>query len=230
MHRAELGIEIAPATVTIKRHRQSPLRTFYANHPSIAGPGALDSVCLHHRIVLVVDPTLAANVRTREQAFQIFAEFRFFAELNVFRHFAWHRRLPTLQRPLIHRSIICEGGIRDLGNNLAVLQHPHAVFADNAPDLDRVESPFAENFVNFFLAAFLRDQQHALLRFAQQDFISAHPSFALRDAIHFDFNANIAARAHLASGAGESGGAHVLNANHRTGLHGFEARLKQKLL
>src|SRR6184192_3833020 len=43
MHRAELGIEIAPATVAIKRHRQSPLRTFYANHPSIAGPGAGDA-------------------------------------------------------------------------------------------------------------------------------------------------------------------------------------------
>src|SRR4051812_28456348 len=117
MHGAELGIEITPATVTIKCHRQSQLRTFYANHTSIAGAGALDSVGLYHGIVLLVDPTLAANVRTREQVLKIFAEVRFFAELNVFRHFARDWRLPTLQRSLIHRSIICERGIRDFGNN-----------------------------------------------------------------------------------------------------------------
>ena len=40
---------------------------------------------------------------------------------------------------------------------------------------------------------------------------------------------DIAARAHLAGGAGQSGGAHVLNADDRAGLHGFEAGFEQQL-
>ena len=39
-----------------------------------------------------------------------------------------------------------------------------------------------------------------------------------------------AAAAHLAGGAGEPGGAHVLNADDRAGLHRFEARFEQQLL
>ena len=42
-------------------------------------------------------------------------------------------------------------------------------------------------------------------------------------------SANAAARAHLAGGAGQPGGAHVLNADDGAGLHGFEAGFEQKL-
>jgi hypothetical protein len=37
---------------------------------------------------------------------------------------------------------------------------------------------------------------------------------------------NTAASAHLAGRASQSGGAHILNADDRSGLHGFEASLK----
>src|ERR1039458_9113818 len=77
-------------------------------------------------------------------------------------------------------------------------------------------------------APLLRDQQHALLRLAQHDFVRSHARFALGNAIQFDLNAGTAARAHLASGAREPGGAHVLNAYNGASLHGFKAGLKQK--
>ncbi len=43
-------------------------------------------------------------------------------------------------------------------------------------------------------------------------------------------DADATARAHLAGGAGEAGCAHILNAEHRAGLHGFEAGLEEELL
>ena len=48
--------------------------------------------------------------------------------------------------------------------------------------------------------------------------------------IEFNFQPHAAARAHLASRAGEAGGAHVLNADDRAGLHGFEAGFEQQFL
>ena len=47
--------------------------------------------------------------------------------------------------------------------------------------------------------------------------------------VELDIEADAAARAHLAGGAGEAGSAHVLNADDCAGLHGFEAGLEQKL-
>ena len=48
--------------------------------------------------------------------------------------------------------------------------------------------------------------------------------------IEFDFDARAAARAHLASGAGQPGSAHILNADDGAGLHGFKAGFEQKFL
>ena len=48
--------------------------------------------------------------------------------------------------------------------------------------------------------------------------------------VEFDLDADAAARAHLAGGAGEAGRAHILDADDRAGLHGFQAGFEQKLL
>ena len=72
------------------------------------------------------------------------------------------------------------------------------------------------------------DQQHAFLRFAEHDFVRRHAGFALRNFREIDFDARAAARRHFHGGAGEAGGAHVLNRDDRAGLHGFEAGFEQK--
>ena len=83
---------------------------------------------------------------------------------------------------------------------------------------------------DFVLAALVGDEQHALLRFGEHDLVGRHAGFALRDAVELDLDADFAAAAHLAGGAGEAGGAHVLNADDGAGLHGFEAGFEQELL
>ena len=157
VHRAELRIEIAPSPVAIEGHRESALRAFDSNYAAITDPGSLHRVGLHHGIVLLVNPTLAADVGARKQLLEIVGQINFLAQLHMLRRFASHRRIPALQRTTINRSVIGQRGIRNIGNNFSVLKHAHARLADHTPDFDRVEPPLAEYFDNFLFAAFLRD-------------------------------------------------------------------------
>src|SRR5258707_4215197 len=54
-------------------------------------------------------------------------------------------------------------------------------------------------------------RSHALLGFTEHDFVGAHAGFALRNLSEIDFDAGAAAGGHFAGGAGEAGGAHVLD-------------------
>ena len=53
---------------------------------------------------------------------------------------------------------------------------------------------------------------------------------ALRHAIEIDLDAETAAARHLDRGAGEPGGAHVLDRHQAVALHELEASLEQQLL
>ena len=113
------------------------------------------------------------------------------------------------------------------GDAAAILDASQATFGD-APDHDGIQPPLLENGKNFVLAAFLRDQQHALLRFAEHDFVRRHAGFALRNFGEIDLDAGAAARSHFHGGAGEPGSTHVLNGHYRAGLHGFEAGFEKQ--
>src|SRR5262249_24764153 len=71
MHAAQFRIEIAPAPVAIKRHGQSTLGTFNSNYSAVAGSGSFDCVGLHHGVVLLIDPTLTADVLACQHALQV---------------------------------------------------------------------------------------------------------------------------------------------------------------
>jgi hypothetical protein len=74
------------------------------------------------------------------------------------------------------------------------------------------------------------DEQHALLALGEHDLVGGHAGLALGDRSSSTVEADAAARAHLAGGAGEAGRAHVLNADDGAGLHGFEAGFEEQLL
>ena len=90
-------------------------------------------------------------------------------------------------------------------------------------------SHFSKIALDFRLAPLLDDEQHPLLRFRQHDFVRRHAGLALRHVHDVDLDAGAAAGAHLAGRAGQPGGAHVLDADERVGLHQLEARLEQQL-
>src|SRR5581483_2744048 len=229
VHRAKLRIEIAPAAISIEGHRESALRALNANYAGIAGTGTFDRVGLHHRIVLLINPAFAADVFTGQQPPQIVGEIGFPVEFHVLWNFPRNRRLPALHGAMVNRSIVCQRSVWNFRYDRAMLPNPERVFADDFADFDRIQSPLAEHTINFLFASLLRDQQHALLRFAQHDLVGAHAGLALRHAVHFDFDSNVTARAHLAGGTSQAGGAHVLNANDSASLHGLQASFEQQL-
>ena len=92
----------------------------------------------------------------------------------------------------------------------------------------RVESPLLENVQHFGFAAALRHQQHALLRFAQHDFVRRHAGFALRHFCQINFDSCAAARSHFHRRARQPRGAHVLNRHHRARVHRFDARFQEQ--
>src|SRR5438046_3113752 len=91
-------------------------------------------------------------------------------------------------------------------------------------------APLFEHGEDFMLAALPRHQQHALLRFAEHDFVRGHAGFALGNFGEIDLDAGAAAGSHFHGGTSEAGSAHVLNRHDRAGLHGFEAGFEQQLL
>src|SRR5208282_16923 len=124
-------------------------------------------------------------------------------------------------------------GERMRGNfrgDLPMIQNFCDTAVGNRADNDRVQSPLFENVEHFALAAFFRDEEHTLLRFAEHDFVRRHAGFALGHFGEIDFDAGAAARGHFHRRAGEAGGAHVLNGDDYAGLHGFEAGFEQELL
>ena len=162
--------------------------------------------------------------------FQVLGEIGLLTELDVVGNFARNRRLPALHGTVIQRSVVGQRGIGNFSHDFAVLQHPHFRLADYAADGHGVESPLLENAEDFLFAAVLGDQQHALLRLAEHDLVGRHAGFALRHQVELDLQADAAAPAHLAGGTRQASRAHVLNADDRAGLHGFQAGFQQQLL
>jgi len=95
--------------------------------------------------------------------------------------------------PLVDRAFFRERVRGDFGDDLAVIFDAQEAAFRNFADDDRVEAPFIENLQDLGFAAFFSDEQHALLRFAEHDFVGSHAGFALRDASEIDFDASAAA-------------------------------------
>ena len=56
-----------------------------------------------------------------------------------------------------------------------------ATIGRHLADVDGMQVPLVEDLLDFGLTPFLDDQQHALLRFGEHDFVRRHAGFALRD-------------------------------------------------
>ena len=108
--------------------------------------------------------------------------------------------------------------------------YAHPAVSGHLADVHGVQIPLVEDALDFGFAPALDDEQHPLLRFGEHDLVRRHARFALRHHRHVDLDAGAAARSHLARRTGQSGRAHVLDADERVGLHHFEARLEQQLL
>ena len=103
-----------------------------------------------------------------------------------------------VMRPIVLRRLIGQRGIRNLSDHIAEMTHPQVAIGRNDANGDGIQTPFAEDAENFLFPALFGHQQHALLGFGEQHFISGHPRLALRNQVQIDIDSNSAAAAHLA--------------------------------
>ena len=136
--------------------------------------------------------------------------------------------LPGLHGAMVERSVVGERFVGDFGDDFAVMEDAHLRIGDDLSDGYGVKAPLFEDLEDFVFTAFLGDEQHALLGFAEHDLVGGHAGFALGDVVEFDLDANATASTHFTSGTGEAGSAHVLNAEDGAGLHGLETCFEQK--
>ena len=110
-----------------------------------------------------------------------------------------------------------------------MMTHAQESVARYASNGYRVESPFVEYLEYFFLFGLLGHEQHALLRFAEHDFVGRHSTLPLWNVIEVQLHTRAGTRAHLAARTSETGRAHILDADDQSFVHGFETRLEQQL-
>ena len=107
--------------------------------------------------------------------------------------------------------------------------HDHLARIRHPANLGGGQIPFVKNTPHLFLAALLHDDEHALLRLAQQNLVGRHARAALRHLGQVNLNAGAAPRGGFAGGTSEAGGAHVLNTRHGSGGQQLEAGFHAKL-
>ena len=129
----------------------------------------------------------------------------------------------------IKRRFFGERFRRNFGGNGAVIAHAHHAVVGDATDLRARHIPFVENLAHDFFFSTFHDDQHSLLRFAQQNFVRRHAWFALGHFREIDFHARSAAARGFAGRAGQSRRAHVLNAGDGIRREQFEAGLQEQL-
>ena len=192
----------------------------------------MHGVGLHHGVVLLVDPALGADVGAGEEFFEVGGVVAVFGQLGESFGGRVERdgSFPGADGAMVERRIVGERLVGNVGDEHAVMADAQARLGLDRADDDGVEAPLCEDAQDFVFAALFGDEQHALLAFGEHDLVGAHAGFALRHAVELDVEADAAARAHLAGGAGEAGSAHVLNADDGAGLHGFKAGFEQQLL
>src|SRR5271157_1303680 len=241
VHRAQLGIEISPAAVAVKRHGQADLpdwsfrsvrlsRSLDAHHAGLAA-GADHGVGLDHGVVLLVDPALGADVRADQQLFQVGGKIAVPGELGkeFFGGLERDGGLPCAYGAMVERGVVSQRFVGNVGDQFAVVADAEARPRLDGADDDGVETPLLKDLEDFVFAAPGGHQQHPLLALGEHDFIGGHAGFALRDEVQLDVESDAAAGAHLAGGTGQPGGAHVLDADDGAGLHGFKAGFEEEL-
>jgi hypothetical protein len=226
---AQPGTEVTVTAIAVDRQGKRARRPFYPHDPG-AHAGGRDRVRPHHVVVLPVDPPLAGDGRGREQRHQHVPRRRRRAERRRIEHGHLGQVGGPARGPVVDRRLIDQRHVRDFGDDLPLVLDAHHVVIRDISDLSGVQVPLLEDALDVGLAPFLDDQEHSLLRFRQHDLVRSHAGLALRHVPHVDLDAAATPRPHLARGACQAGGAHVLHADEGIPLHQLEAGLQQELL
>ena len=198
------------------------------NHGGVAA-GIHHRVGAHHVIILAIDPVLGGNAGPFEQLLQCLCGIIQIVDAlqRVAAHIGKVSRFTRFA--MINGRVISKLAGRQIGHHFAVIFYHHLAGIGHKTDLRPRQIPFIEDPFHLFLAPLGHDDEHALLRFAQQHLVRCHAGAALRHLGQINLNPRAAACRGFASGTSEPGGTHVLNAGHGAGGQQFEAGFHAKL-
>ena len=144
-------------------------------------------------VVLAIHPSLARNGRRGQQAREHFRRRRRLAERGEGQLLCLFDVRRLRHWTPIHRRIVGERAIRDLGDDIAVIAHAKLAVGRDLAHPHGMQIPFLEDALDFRLASALDHHQHALLRFGEHDFVRRHTGLALRNERDVDVHAGAAA-------------------------------------
>ena len=177
-------------------------------------------------IVLLPDPALRGERRRGEDPLQAFERVTVGERSRVDFRFG----IGAPPWPPVDRRFGDQRPDRDFAGDLSSApQHQPPGVGDPA-DHREVQLPFLEDVASRGLAAWAQDHQHALLAFAQHDFVGRHATLAHRYPVEIELDAEPALARHLDRGRRQPGRPHVLDRDDRVLLHQFEAGLDQQFL
>ncbi len=188
------------------------------------GAGADDCAIAHHVIVLLPDPAFVGQRGVRQQA-------RKRGDWIHRRHGGDVKRggrSPFRGFTMVNRCFVGEGGGGNFRHNGSILPNAHHAVVSDASDIGVGKIPFFKNFAHTILLALVNDDEHALLGFAEENFIRRHAIFALGDEAEINVNTVAAPTGRFAGRAGEAGGPHVLNARNSAACKQLQAGFKKK--
>ena len=200
-----------------------------AKHRRVAA-GADDRTVAHHMVVLAINPLFGRDAWPCEQGLQVGNRVLCVGHIGQCKS-AHGRQVSRLTRfAVIHRRFIRQLRRRNVGHDLAVVFHDHAARVGDRSNFRPGQIPLVENPLDLLFAAFVDDEEHAFLRFAEEDFVRRHVRHALRNFGKVDLDAGAGARRRFAGGTGQTGRAHVLNAGHRPRREQFKTGFQHQLL
>ena len=128
----------------------------------------------------------------------------------------------------VERGFVGELARGDFDGDIVTFANAHHAVIIHDADVGVGEVPFFKDGADFVFLAFFDDDEHAFLRFGEQDFVGGHAGFAFWHEVDIDFNASAATAGGFAGRAGEACGAHVLDACDAAAGEEFEAGFEEE--
>ncbi len=130
--------------------------------------------------------------------------------------------------PLIDRRFFGQRADRYPRHLFAMPQGAELPVVGHPANHNGVEIPFIKNLFDLLFTALFGHQQHALLGLREQNFVGRHAALAHRHAVEVELDAAAAPARHLGGRTGETGGAHVLDADDVVMLEQLQASFEQQ--
>ena len=228
---AAVGVQVAPAPVAVDGQGDALLRAFDAKHGGVAGAGGDYGVGLHLVVVLPIDGLAAGDVGGGQEAQQDGAGFggrrqTYGGEL--------HQASPQgfgggLTAPAVAGGV-GQGGDRGGGDDAVAVGDARGGFRSDGADDVAGYVPALEHSAEVGSVFGGGGQQHPFLGFGEHYFVAGHAGFPALHAADVQVNAASAAGGGFHGGAGEAGGAQVLQGVDFAGGQGFQAGFDEGFL